>query len=391
MERWVHAQPYSVLRSPGRSDLILNQAEIWPRPPTPAATVIVPSARPRQRASGWPSARPNCCRCRISTWCSRFPARIANIAYQNKAVIRRARRRRHPRHCGHGPDAHQIRRLHAFRGHAGRRRLTAAPACACVACGIRSETREAVRCGRPRSLPRPGPAGAFASIPALRSMSMIPCLRLDKCGPSRVRFSVVKVITTAYDNVCEALHLVDARDSLNEIIAKIIIELRVDCFDRELALKVHCRNCMTNRERRELRALVQKEYVHADEERAVSLVINSVQPSSGQEASNSSARRRSAWPRLGQVADRSGQALPFVRRRLRSRQGAVPKGLRQASVRRSSGRSTSFPLPRGHASSRSHALVDGTFRVSVREPEREIVRWGPGRAWRGFPFSPTGA
>jgi hypothetical protein len=68
----------------------------------------------------------------------------------------------------------------------------------------------------------------------------------------------VKVITTAYDNVCEALHLVDARDSLNEIIAKIIIELRVDCFDRELALKVHCRNCMTNRERRELRALVQK-------------------------------------------------------------------------------------------------------------------------------------
>src|ERR1700731_1449399 len=24
------------------------------------------------------------------------------------------------------------------------------------------------------------------------------------------------------------------------------------------------------------------------------------------------------------------------------------------------------------------------FRVSVREPEREIVRWGPGRAWRAF-------
>jgi hypothetical protein len=103
-----------------------------------------------------------------------------------------------------------------------------------------------------------------------------------------------------------------------------------------------------------------------------------------QEASNSSARRWSAWPRLGQVAGRSGQALPFVRRRLRSRQGAIPEALRQASVRRSSGRSTSVPLPRGHASSRTHALVDGTFRVLVREPEREIVRWGPGRAWHPF-------
>ena len=61
---------------------------------------------------------------------------------------------------------------------------------------------------------------------------------------------------------------------------------------------------------------------------------------------------------------------------------AIPEALRQASVCRSSGLSTS--LPRGHASSRNHALVDGTFRVSVREPEREIVRWGPGRAWRAF-------
>jgi hypothetical protein len=63
---------------------------------------------------------------------------------------------------------------------------------------------------------------------------------------------------------------------------------------------------------------------------------------------------------------------------------AIPEALRQASARRSSGLSTSVPLPRGHASSRNHALVDGTFRVSVREPEREIVRWGPGRAWCAF-------
>jgi hypothetical protein len=75
---------------------------------------------------------------------------------------------------------------------------------------------------------------------------------------------------------------------------------------------------------------------------------------------------------------------PSCGRRLRSRQGAIPEALRQASVRRSTGRSTSVPLPRGHASSRSHALVDGTFRLSVREPEREIVRRGPGRAWRTF-------
>ncbi len=37
--------------------------------------------------SGWPSARPSCCRCRTSTWCSRCRREIADIAYQNKAVI----------------------------------------------------------------------------------------------------------------------------------------------------------------------------------------------------------------------------------------------------------------------------------------------------------------
>jgi hypothetical protein len=114
------------------------------------------------------------------------------------------------------------------------------------------------------------------------------------------------------------------------------------------------------------------------------VLINSVQPSSGQEASNSSARRWSAWPRLGRWRIGLVKPCPSVRRRLRCRQGAIPEALRQASVRRSSGLSTSVPLPRGHASSRNHALVDGTFRVSVREPEREIVRWGPGRAWRAF-------
>jgi hypothetical protein len=93
--------------------------------------------------------------------------------------------------------------------------------------------------------------------------------------------------------------------------------------------------------------------------------------------------RRSAWPAWGRW--RIGLVKPCPSWRLRSRQGATPEALRQASVRRSSGRSTSVPPSRGYASSQSHALVAGTFRVSAREPEREIVRWGPGRAWRGFP------
>ena len=56
-------------------------------PTTPAATGIAPSAKARRQRNGWPSARPSCCRCRTSTSCSRLPARIADIAYQNKAVI----------------------------------------------------------------------------------------------------------------------------------------------------------------------------------------------------------------------------------------------------------------------------------------------------------------
>ena len=51
------------------------------------------------------------------------------------------------------PDAHQIRRLHAFRGHAGRRRLNGgARLHICRMRASRSETREAVRFGRPRSI-----------------------------------------------------------------------------------------------------------------------------------------------------------------------------------------------------------------------------------------------
>ena len=35
-----------------------------------------------------------------------------------------------------------------------------------------------------------------------------------------------------------------------------------------------------------------------------------------------------------------------------------------------------------------YVLVDGRFRLSVREPEGEIVRRGPGRAWRGLQLLP---
>ena len=93
---------------------------------------------------------------------------------------------------------------------------------------------------------------------------------------------------------------------------------------------------------------------------------------------------RPRGPGLGRWRIGLVKPCPLCGGRLRCRQGAIPEALRQASVRRSSGLSTAVPLPRGHASSRNHALVDGTFRVSVREPEREIVRWGPGRAWGAF-------
>ena len=56
-------------------------------PTTPAATGIARSARARRRGNGSPSARPSCCRCRTFTWCSRCRPAIADIAYQNKAVI----------------------------------------------------------------------------------------------------------------------------------------------------------------------------------------------------------------------------------------------------------------------------------------------------------------
>ena len=45
-------------------------------PTTPVATGIARSARGRRRRSGWPSARPSCCRCRTSTSCS--PCRRAS-------------------------------------------------------------------------------------------------------------------------------------------------------------------------------------------------------------------------------------------------------------------------------------------------------------------------
>src|SRR5262249_61543008 len=74
---------------------------------TAVAIATALSARALRRASGSPSARQNCCRCRTFTWFTRcrrqsptsptrtrrssmiytLPAPIADIAYQNKAVI----------------------------------------------------------------------------------------------------------------------------------------------------------------------------------------------------------------------------------------------------------------------------------------------------------------
>ena len=119
---------------------------------------------------------------------------------------RRARRRHHPRHCGqagecplrrapspqggelggqaHGPDAHQVRRLHAFRGHADRRRLTATPACASVACGFRSENQR----GRPMRWPRLMSSAylAFSFHAREKLVQELHECRLERCPPRPV-------------------------------------------------------------------------------------------------------------------------------------------------------------------------------------------------------------
>ena len=56
-------------------------------PTTPAATGTARSARARRQANGWPSARPSCCRSPYFHVVFTLPAPIADIAYQNKAVI----------------------------------------------------------------------------------------------------------------------------------------------------------------------------------------------------------------------------------------------------------------------------------------------------------------
>ena len=57
------------------------------RRPLPAATGTARSVRALPRASGSPSARPICCRCRIFMWSTRCRPSSRDIAYQNKAVI----------------------------------------------------------------------------------------------------------------------------------------------------------------------------------------------------------------------------------------------------------------------------------------------------------------
>ena len=59
----------------------MGVAHYLPQSPLPE----VPGAPPQQ--PGWPSARPTCCRSAISTSSSRLPAEIADIAWQNKAVV----------------------------------------------------------------------------------------------------------------------------------------------------------------------------------------------------------------------------------------------------------------------------------------------------------------
>ena len=57
------------------------------RAPLPAATATAPSARGRWPSSGWPSARPTCCRWRTTTWSSPCRRRSGRSPITNKAVI----------------------------------------------------------------------------------------------------------------------------------------------------------------------------------------------------------------------------------------------------------------------------------------------------------------
>ena len=64
----------------------VRTAPIRRSPTTPAAIGTAQNARVQRPSNGWPNARPTCWRCRIITSCSRC-RRIADIAYQNKAVV----------------------------------------------------------------------------------------------------------------------------------------------------------------------------------------------------------------------------------------------------------------------------------------------------------------
>ena len=81
--RWRHAgpRPWVVTRNTA------STAASCGKPTTPAATAIVPSARGWPAPSGWPSGRPSCCRSHTSTWSSPCRPRVAEIAFQNKAVV----------------------------------------------------------------------------------------------------------------------------------------------------------------------------------------------------------------------------------------------------------------------------------------------------------------
>ena len=75
-------------RSAAMSRAARTRSALTPSSPTTAAaTGIAPSVRALRHASGWPSARPSCCRCRTFMWCTRCRPRSRDIAYQNKAVI----------------------------------------------------------------------------------------------------------------------------------------------------------------------------------------------------------------------------------------------------------------------------------------------------------------
>jgi integrase len=79
--------------------LLRIEQGIPPSPTTAVVTGTVQNARAQQHENGSPSARPSCCRCRTSTWCSRCRPGSPPSPIRTRQWSTTCCSRRHPRPC----------------------------------------------------------------------------------------------------------------------------------------------------------------------------------------------------------------------------------------------------------------------------------------------------